>query len=92
MVNHGPAVGIDLGSVQPIVLSDGSRISRSHFVCTDCGMMFDVDVTAAKNILSIGISPTGGLPGIACGSSRTAGRKQEGDAREGESSALQRRE
>jgi putative transposase len=43
-------------------------------------------------ILAIGISPTGGLPGMACESSRTAGRKQEEDARESGSSALQGRE
>ncbi|MBR0898859.1 transposase [Bradyrhizobium tropiciagri] len=58
-----------------------SRISRSHFVCTSCGRMFDADVNAAKNILAIGISPTGGLPGMACESSRTACRKQEQNAR-----------
>jgi len=69
-----------------------SRISRSRFVCTNCGTMFDADVNAAKNILAIGISPTGGLPGMACGSSRITGRKQEADAREGGSSALQGRE
>jgi putative transposase len=65
-----------------------SRISRCRFVCTNCGSIFDADVNAAKNILRLGISPTGGLPGMACESSRTAGRKQEADAREGGSSAL----
>jgi putative transposase len=69
-----------------------SRISRSRFVCTNCGSIFDADVNAAENILKLGISPTGGLPGMACGSSRTTGRKQEEDAREGGSSALQGRE
>lgn len=69
-----------------------SRISRSRFVCTNCGSLFDADVNAAKNILAIGISPTGGLPGMACESSRIAGRKQEEDAGEGGSSALQGRE
>jgi putative transposase len=69
-----------------------SRISRSRFVCTNCGSIFDADVNAAKNILKLGISPTGGLPGMACESSRTTGRKQEEDAREGGSSALQGRE
>jgi Putative transposase DNA-binding domain len=68
------------------------RINRSRFVCTNCGSIFDADVNAAKNILAVGISPTGGLPGMACESSRTAGRKQEEDAREGGSSALQGRE
>jgi putative transposase len=69
-----------------------SRISRSRFVCTNCGSIFDADVNAAKNILSLGISPTGGLPGMACESSPTTGRSQEKDAREGGSSALQGRE
>jgi putative transposase len=65
-----------------------SRISRSRFVCTNCGSIFDADVNAAKNILKLGVSPTGGLPGMACESSRTTGRKQEDDARESGSSAL----
>ncbi len=69
-----------------------SRISRSRFVCTNCGSIFDADVNAAKNILKLGISATGGLPGMACESSRTTGRKQEEDARESGSSALQGRE
>jgi putative transposase len=69
-----------------------SRISRSRFVCTNCGSIFDADVNAAKNILKLGISPTGGLPGMACESSQTTGRKQEQDARKGGSSALQGRE
>lgn len=34
-----------------------SRISRSRFVCTNCGSIFDADVTTAKNILKLGISP-----------------------------------
>jgi transposase len=55
-------------------------------------MMFDADVNAAKNILAIGIGPTGGLPGMACESSRTTGRRQEKDIREGGGSALQGRE
>lgn len=33
-----------------------SRISRSRFVCTNCGIIFDADVNAAKNILKLGIS------------------------------------
>jgi putative transposase len=75
-----------------IVVDAASRISRSRFVCTNCGSIFDADVNAAKNILKLGISPTGGLPGMACESSRTTGRKQEEDARKGASSALQGRE
>jgi putative transposase len=69
-----------------------SRISRSRFVCTSCGSIFDADVNAAKNILKLGISPTGGLPGMACESSQSTGRKQEKDVREDGSSALQGRE
>ena len=69
-----------------------SRISRSRFVCTNCGSIFDADVNAARNILKLGISPTGGLPGMACESSLTTGRKQEEDARKDGSSALQGRE
>jgi hypothetical protein len=53
--------------------------------------MFDAD-DAAKNVLELDVNPTGGLPGIACGSSRTTGWKQEKKAREGGSSALQDRE
>ncbi|MGY3494389.1 RNA-guided endonuclease InsQ/TnpB family protein [Bradyrhizobium sp. USDA 4502] len=69
-----------------------SRISRSHFVCTNCGAMSDADINAARNILALGINSTGGPPGMACESSRTTGRKQEEDAREGGSSAPQGRE
>jgi putative transposase len=74
------------------VLDAASRISRSKFVCTSCGVISDADVNAARNILRRGLEPTGGLPGMACESSRTSGRKQEGDAREGRSSVLQGRE
>ena len=69
-----------------------SRISRSNFVCTGCGSIFDADVNAAKNILKLGITSTGGPPGMACESSQTIGRKQEEHACESGSSALQGRE
>ena len=69
-----------------------SRISRSQFVCTNCGRMADADVNAAQNILARGVNPTGGHPGMACESSRGGGRKQETLARKGRSSALQGRE
>ena len=69
-----------------------SRISRSRFVCTSCGVISDADVNAARNILRRGLEPTGGLPGMACGSSRLVGRKQETLARKGGSSVLQGRE
>lgn len=73
-------------------LDAASRISRSRFVCTSCGVISDADVNAARNILRRGLEPTGGLPGMACGSSRLVGRKQETAACEGGSSALQGRE
>jgi putative transposase len=59
-----------------------SRISRSRFVCTNCGIIFDAD--AAKNILKLGISPTGGLPGMACvnRARRPAGSRKKTPARE----------
>jgi hypothetical protein len=38
---------------------------------------------AARNILALGIGPTEGLPGMACESSQTTGRKQEKDAPRG---------
>jgi putative transposase len=69
-----------------------SRASQSQFVCRGCGGIADADVNAAKNILRRGLGPTGGRPGMACGSSRTAGRKQETRSRKGRSSALQGRE
>jgi putative transposase len=52
-------------------------------VCTTCGGDFDADINGARNILVLGTSPTGGPPGMACGSSQTIGRKQEEDSREG---------
>ncbi len=69
-----------------------SRVSQSQFICRCCGSIADADVNAARNILRRGLGPTGGLPGMACGSSRTAGRKQEDRSRKGRSSALQGRE
>jgi hypothetical protein len=52
------------------------------FVCTACGSIFDADVNAAKNILKLGISPTGGLAGMACESARIlAGSRKETLAR-----------
>lgn len=71
------------------VVDAASRISRLCFVCTNCGTMFNTDVNSAKNIFVTGISRTGGLPGTACEPSRTIGRKQEEEVREGESSAFQ---
>jgi putative transposase len=51
------------------------RINRSSRACTGCGGIFDADVDAAENILRMGISSTGGLPGMAYESNRTSGRK-----------------
>jgi putative transposase len=69
-----------------------SRISRSQFVCTSCGVIADADVNAAQNILRRGLNPTGGPPGMACRSSHTSGRKQERQPATAGSSALQGRE
>ncbi|SPP92835.1 transposase (fragment) [Bradyrhizobium vignae] len=74
------------------VVDAEARITRARYVCNACGGDFDADENAARNILVKGISSTGGLPGMACESSQTIGRKQEDDAREGGSSALQGRE
>lgn len=74
------------------VVDAEARITRARYVCSACGGDFDADVNAARNILARGINSTGGLPGMACGSSQTTGRKQEEDTREGRSSALQGRE
>lgn len=43
-------------------------------------LIFDAEVNAAKNILKPGISPTRGLPGMACESSRDY-RPEAEDAR-----------
>jgi transposase len=51
------------------------------------------DANAAKNITRKGlealVAQTGGHPGLACGSSRIGGRKQERDGREATSPVLQ---
>jgi transposase len=52
----------------------------------------DADVNAAQNILRRGLNLTGGPPGMACGSSRAGGRKQERQPATVGSSALQGRE
>lgn len=51
-----------------------NRVSQAAFLCCACGHAENADVNAAKVILQRG---TGGLPGVACGSSRRSGRKQE---------------
>src|SRR5258706_11089652 len=67
-------------------------VQQSRLVCTNCGSIFDADVNAAKNILKLGISPTGGLPGMACESSQTTGGKQEEEPPQGPNSGLHGRE
>ena len=69
-----------------------SRISRSQFVCTNCGLIENADVNAARSILARGFGSTGGRPGMACGSSRAGGRKQEITPAKARSSVLQDRE
>jgi putative transposase len=49
----------------------GNRKSQIEFVCLSCSIEQHADVIAAKNILTVG------LTGIACGSNRKGGRKQE---------------
>jgi IS605 OrfB family transposase len=49
----------------------GNRKSQAEFVCLSCGIEQHADVNAAKNILTVG------LTGMACGSNRNSGRKQE---------------
>ena len=62
-----------------------NRVSQSVFICKSCGHMDNADFNAAKNILA------GGIPDMACGSSRIAGRKQERSVVKRRSSALQGR-
>ncbi len=51
--------------------SKENRRSQDVFVCLDCGYEQHADVNAAKNILTVGQT------GMACGSNRISGRKQE---------------
>lgn len=68
-----------------------NRKTQSAFLCVNCGHSENADVNAAKNILCLGLE-TGGLPGVACGSNRSSGRKQEVRAARSRSSVLQDRE
>ncbi|MEI8397349.1 MAG: RNA-guided endonuclease TnpB family protein [Rhodospirillaceae bacterium] len=63
-----------------------NRITQAEFACRSCGYTENADVNAARNILQLGTAQavnvpsgrsTGGLPGLACESNRTSGRKQE---------------
>jgi putative transposase len=57
-----------------------NRPDRDTFVCVSCGHAACADHNASANILYLGRKArTGGHPGLACGSSRVAGRKQEED-------------
>ena len=49
----------------------GNRKSQCELVCLVCGLEINADVNAAKNILTVGQT------GLACGSNRKSGRKQE---------------
>jgi putative transposase len=49
----------------------GNRKSQAEFECLSCGVEQHADVNAARNILTVG------LMGMACGSNRKGGRKQE---------------
>jgi putative transposase len=62
----------------------------AKFVCLKCGHAEHADLNAPKVILKRGLKivSTGGLPGVACGSSRKSGRKQEVKTRKGGSPAL----
>ncbi|MFC2098792.1 RNA-guided endonuclease InsQ/TnpB family protein [Bacteroidota bacterium] len=51
--------------------SKKNRKSQAEFVCLACGYEQHADVNAAKNILTVGQT------GLACGSNRKSGRKQE---------------
>jgi len=68
-----------------------NRVSQSVFLCRACTHAENADVNAAKNILRLGLA-TGGHPGMACGSNRSGGRKQERRTARRGSSALQGRE
>jgi len=48
-----------------------NRKSQAEFVCLACGYEQHADVNAARNILTVGQT------GLACGSNRISGRKQE---------------
>ncbi len=57
-----------------------NRPDRDTFVCVSCGHAACADANASSNIYQMGRkSRTEGLSGMACGSSRVAGRNQEED-------------
>ena len=49
----------------------GNRKTQAVFVCLSCGIEQHADINAATNILTVGQT------GMACGSNRISGRKQE---------------
>lgn len=63
-------------------VSADSRKSQAEFKCVSCGHEANADHNASANIRDRAFGlvperPTGGLPGMACGSSGVARRKQE---------------
>lgn len=52
-------------------VSKENRKSQASFECVSCGHKDNADLNAAKNILTVGQT------GLACGSNRKSGRKQE---------------
>jgi putative transposase len=68
-------------------VSTDSRKSQAEFICVSCGHSANADHNASENIRDRAFdapaeydTTTGGLPGLACGSSGITRRKQERDS------------
>jgi len=72
--------------------TEAENRKAEKFVCLKCGHAEHADLNAPKVILRRGLKliPTGGLPGMACESSRKSGRKQEEKPRKRELGPLGR--